>query len=237
MQRIIGFSTGVLFHTIDSISEQMFNIIYDVGCNHVEIHAHNEDQLDVLMCNESSLGAYVYKRFCSRSVHLPMVPIDENNALYFARAITLFLSSHAFAVMHPNFTHNFDEIEAFFSRIAIENMDDRKESFRSLNQLRDFFDRYPHFKLVFDVQHWVVNGYDVNRIPAILDEFQDRIVSVHLSGVGSDKYHIPVCRSKQRELVESLQDLPAHIPIVLEGVCVDVDEMRQEMQYVKNILT
>ncbi len=236
MKRIIGFSTGVLYHAIDSISEQMFNIIYDVGCNHVEIHAHNEAQLDVLMCNERSLGACVYKRFHSRSVHLPMMSIDKDNALYFARAITLFLSSHAFAVMHPNFTHDFDEIEAFFERIAIENMDNRKMSFRTLQELREFFQKYPHFKLVFDVQHWVVNGYDVNRIPAILDEFQDRIVGVHLSGVGSDKYHIPVCRNNQRELVESLQDLPAHIPIVLEGVCADIDEMRQEIGYVKDIL-
>ena len=164
---------------------------------------------------------------------------DEKDVMWLLQSLKIFngiTKKINYVVVHPDLVDDWGVFDKFVIPVAIENMDNRKMSFRTLQELREFFQKYPHFKLVFDVQHWVVNGYDVNRIPAILDEFQDRIVGVHLSGVGSDKYHIPVCRNNQRELVESLQDLPAHIPIVLEGVCADIDEMRQEMQYVKDIL-
>lgn len=251
MKRIIGFSTGVLFHTISSTSFNMLDICCDVGCTVMELNIHKSPKhIDVLLgLNESAImfRGYLTGVNMPISIHLPCNIrylhnddiCDRTNIWRLLQNLEMFCGITKdidYVVVHPDLVDDWDVFDEISIPVAIENMDNRKKSFRTLQELRDFFQKYPHFKLVFDVQHWVVNGYDFNHIPEVLDEFHDRIVGVHLSGVGSDKYHIPVCRNNQRELVESLQNLPAHIPIVLEGVCVDVDEMRQEIGYVKNIL-
>jgi len=238
MNRLIGFSTGVMFASMGPVSEAIFQIIHSIGCNHVEIHAHNEEHVDELSCNEEVLGAYVYERFKSRSVHLPAMAIDSDNALYFGRATSMFLSQDACIVIHPDFKHDFDEITTFFPRgVAVENMDNRKKAFRTLQDMRNLFVRHPELKFCFDVQHWIINDNPVSDIPKIIAEFGDRITCVHLSGIGRNKYHVPIYTVGQHDFIRALETLPPHLPIVLEGVCDNVESMWTEFSLVKHILT
>lgn len=251
MKRSIGFTTGSMFHTYSSMSHDIVDICCDINCTAMELNVHKSpEHVDTLLgLNESSImfRSHLTGVNMPISVHLPCNIryfynddiCDKTNVWRLLRNLEIFCGitkdiSHV--VVHPDLVDDWNVFDEFSIPVAIENMDNRKKSFRTLQELREFFHKYPHFKLVFDVQHWAVNDYDINRIPAILKEFHDRLIGIHLSGVGDDKYHIPVCRSKQKELVEVLQDIPSNIPIILEGVCENIDEMKREMQYVKNIL-
>ncbi len=250
MERKIGFSTGVMFHNYYAMSFDIVNIACDIGCTALELNIHEAPKhVDSLL----GLGDddIMFRQYLSRvnnldylSCHLPCnicYRYESSNVERILQNVIVFSGMTKlvkYVVLHPDLVVDWEIFDDFSIPIAIENMDNRKNTFRTLQELRDFFQKYPQFKLVFDVQHWIVNNNDISAIPDIITEFSDKLVGVHLSGVGqSNKYHVPVSRANHRELVESLCDLPAYIPIILEGVCTDIDEMEHEFDYVTNILT
>ncbi len=244
MNRLIGFSTGVLFQSVkDTVSREMLEICQDIGCNAVEINCHLFPG-DTERLKDMSFNWQIFNDvFDHASVHLPSsVSYEADNSyvlFHIQHAVTQFLacSGMSYILVHPDCVPDFNIFDTWLPQVAIENMDHRKQSYTTAVELQDLLAEHRELKFVFDVQHWAVNNNSIEDIPYIIDELSDKLVGVHLSGEGSDKYHVPVCRTKQRNLVESLQNLPAHIPIILEGVCEDVAEMKHELDYVTNILT
>jgi len=190
MNRLIGFSTGVLFQSVkDTVSREMLEICQDIGCNAVEINCHTYPR-DIIRLKEM----YYYWRifgnaFKHVSVHLPScLKYDENSSpklFQIQYAITQFLacSGMKYALVHPDCVPDFDIFDTWFQQIAIENMDHRKKSYTTAVELQDLLAEYREIKFVFDVQHWAVNNNSIEDIPHIIDELSDKLVGVHLSNV------------------------------------------------------
>ncbi len=243
MRNPIGFSTGVLYQTVDSVSADIVNICRDLGCEAIEINCHRYPEHTEKIEKGDLWGALKSAGFEHFSVHMPCnVCLDSYSEGYLAiqRIMTscLIFSPVDYFLIHPDLVGDWRIVNglACFS-LVIENMDHRKNSFCYPKELRTFFDAHPEFGFVLDVNHWAVNDLPINGIGEIITEFSDRLVGVHLSGVSDDNYHAPIHKTDQYWLVEQLHNLPPNIPIILEGVCADIDEMKTELQYVRRSLS
>ena len=243
MRNPIGFSTGVLYRTVDSVSVEIVNICRSLGCEAIEVNCHNHPEHTDKMEKGDFWEVLKGSEFKHFSVHMPCnIRINDWGGGYLAiqKIMTSCLIRYPadYFLVHPDLVDRWRVInELACLSLVIENMDHRKKSFRYPEELRSFFDAHPEFGFVLDVNHWAVNDLPVNGIGEIIAEFSNRLVGVHLSGVSDDNYHAPIHKTDQYWLVEQLYNLPPNVPIILEGVCEDVDEMRAELQYVRRSLT
>jgi len=251
--RLIGFSTGVLYETINSISPEIVLICQNLGCNVIEINCHSFPDHVKKLTEWSFVNSINNSEFYHISLHFPCNMRYSIRQEYFENTLTLFRQSFSFQfkvskslgyiLFHPDLVDNWKIFDIFnttcnYNHIpfAIENMDHRKKSFKNLVALWYFFQKYHQFKFIFDVQHWIVTGNSIADIPKIINEFSNQLIGIHLSGVDINKYHAPLFKTNQHKLIETLRNLPLHIPIIIESVCENIKDMEKELKYVKNIL-
>ncbi|MFA6184066.1 MAG: hypothetical protein WC682_03110 [Parcubacteria group bacterium] len=243
-KRPIGFSTGTFFKFLDPIVKEAVYFVQDFGCDTIEINWHRKESQPP----HKNLGTLIDKQFQYVSLHLP-VNMSDGSGIFKAneilnRAYRFFSQCHAFshAVIHPNLIVDWDEFYQMFNHnlalpLAIENMDDRKKSFRDLPSLLEFFKKYPAISLVFDVNHWIINGNSVSSISKTLEALflaGIKLVGIHLSGAG---FHEPLFRTpRATEIVKSLSILPSNIPIIIESIFENTNEPAQELAFIKKYL-
>lgn len=241
MDRYIGFSTGACYKFLDSLSDDAVRLIKDIGCTAIEINWHDSEVPLPLAIAESLKENYFEKV----SLHLPCntnYGVNDKAHAIFTAALDL-LSRYPFdyALFHPDLVTDWRVFKTGVSRfntpISIENMDDRKKSFKDIESLYNFFSKNPHIRLVFDVNHWIVNGNGIISIPETLQRLEKReiiIKGIHLSGTGM---HMPLHKDLNgQDILGSLSGLSKGIPIILESVCENADEMRKEFDFVHKFL-
>lgn len=216
---------------------------HKLGCNAIEINWHNINSWP-----PKNIGKMINGHFQCVSLHLP-VDIHDGSGIFktmeiLNRASKFFIQCRSFEymVIHPNLIANWDKFYPMFNHdfsipLAIENMDDRKKSFKDLQSLVEFFKKYPKIKLVFDANHWLVNGNSISSISKTLDEIMSakiQLAGIHLSGLG---FHEPLFKTLNgEEIVKSLQSLPPNIPIIIESIFENPDEPSFELAFVREHL-
>ena len=242
-KRPIGFSTGTFFKFLNPVSKEAIIFVQDLDSNTVELNWHR-----VADRPEKNIGGKIDWSFKFVSLHLP-VDMSDNGGIFTAtdilrRAYRLFIQCYSFgyAVIHPDLIVNWDEFYLLFNHnfslpLAIENMDDRKKSFKDLPSLLEFFGKYPAIGLVFDVNHWMVNGNSISSISKTLQTLISsgvRLVGIHLSGAG---FHEPLFKTPYaEEIVRSLHVIPHTTPIIIESIFENRDEPAQELAFVRKHL-
>ena len=114
-------------------------------------------------------------------------------------------------VFHPDAIDDPEALEALGPKLAIENMDSRKQGGQTADQLEPLMDSLPEARLCFDVAHAGSVDHDMDAGAEILDRYWDRLSHVHLSSLDDRCHHVPITSADLERfwpLLARCRDLP-----------------------------
>jgi sugar phosphate isomerase/epimerase len=118
-------------------------------------------------------------------------------------------------VAHPDALFDTGAFRPLGSRLVLENMDDRKNTGRTADELEAFFEELPDAGLCLDVAHARSIGPTLAVAHQLLDRFRARLRHVHLSSL-IDGHHVPVAPGDESLFAEVL-DRCRDVPWILEA--------------------
>jgi hypothetical protein len=119
-------------------------------------------------------------------------------------------------VIHPDVMDEAESFARLGPRLLIENMDRRKVTGRTADELLPVFEALPEAGLCFDVAHsWSVDP-SMDEAHALLDAFAARLRHVHLSSLDDELHHVPL-RDEDQELFAPLLQRCRDVPWILEA--------------------
>ncbi|MFA5986295.1 MAG: hypothetical protein WC819_03035 [Parcubacteria group bacterium] len=233
---VIGFSCGVFYRLQNNSHERFSKELVDrfcaTGARAIELMCHTEEHVKFLSAGEH---AHIMQ-FDHISIHAPVIAYDDDAVSHVLLKQLEELSarfSATYVVFHPDAVKRWDIISQYKIPVAIENMDDRKKSFRTLDDVQSLLDRYP-FGLVIDLQHCFVNDPSMQLAKELHAQFGDRIVGYHISGYGPELLHVPLFETCQNEIVGALKQKER--PIIIESTFSAYGDEKMEMQYITSQL-
>lgn len=208
----LGFSTGCLFESAGTI--EAIGILRASGCRMIELgprivdHVGGQERAQV---TADDLAGFDYV-----SVHAPKFEYGKPGTAEILNKIGYLnqLRPLDLVVFHPDPVFDFNALEASGLRVGIENMDNRKKSFRTVEELKLVLDRFPKFRLVLDVNHIFTNDPTMKSAPAFFEILGDRIAEYHLSGYKI--LHDPLFETKQVEILRAIKN--KDLPIIVESL-------------------
>ena len=226
----IGFCHGVLFKTRDVYSKENIDIFKKCGCNVIEINCHSYLEAEKLESMLSCLDGFDYV-----SIHLPCdikYKNDDKTINLLSKIENFYMGSGAkLAVVHPDLVEDWSVFDDYFINWAIENMDDRKKSFRYYDDLRKFFTEHGQWGLVLDLGHCNANDKTMALADKLISEFKNIIREIHLSGY--ETLHDPLYKTKQVEIIKYCREL--NVPIIIESIFEEsdgVEGVKKEFDYI-----
>jgi hypothetical protein len=113
-------------------------------------------------------------------------------------------------------------------------MDDRKTSFRWVEDIKKILYEYPHFNFTLDLQHCFVNDPTMQLAKDFHEAFWDRLVEYHISWHHPEHLHHPLYLTKQDQIIQALEN--PNIPIIIESGFDEKDWLEKEIQYIKKFI-
>ena len=177
-----------------------------------ELAALSEDELPALIAYLDS-GVELPFRFLS--VHGPVKQRRMSEAAMVATLAGLPRCVDAI-VVHPDQIEDVSLYQRLGSRLAIENMDARKHTGRSADELAPLFEALPDAGLCFDVAHaWSIDP-TMEEGERLLDRFAGRLRHVHVSSLDAAGCHAPLT-AEHEELFEHTLGRCLGVPWILEA--------------------
>jgi hypothetical protein len=210
MSRPIGFSTG-------AIAKGDFRRGLDVNrragaVEAVELSALREGELFALLeaIPSLDLSAFAYVSF-----HAPskLADLDESALLEALRS----LPPDWPIVAHPEVIIS-DAWHSLGARLCIENMDNRKTTGRTVDEMAELLERFPDAGFCLDVGHARQVDPTMNVAVAMLRAFRHRLRQLHVSEVGPQGEHLPMSRLAQIAFARLVRYLPEDCPIIIESI-------------------
>jgi sugar phosphate isomerase/epimerase len=232
---IIGFGSGD-FYKIYSNSNEGFSKDYinhyktNGLANAIELNCRNEGEMDYLLINNLDLSGFSFI-----SMHTPQYAYDnDENSKRMLAKMELLTKKYNIKniVVHSDLVLNW-EIFAKYENIpiSIENMDHRKKSGKTIEDIKAVLDKY-NFKLTVDLQHCFVNDNSLQLAADFQEKFKDKIVEYHISGTDDDSMHYPLFKTEQDEIIKALKD--KNIPIIIESTFDEIGDHEKELEYIKS---
>jgi len=208
--RPVGFSTGALAR---ADFKRALHELEGKPVNSIELSALRYQELSVLLSalKELSLNSYRYI-----AIHAPS-QFDENQEREVVRLLREFVPRDWTIVVHPDTIHDFACWLPFGAQLAVENMDRRKSTGRTADELNLIFEKLPAAQLCFDIGH--ARQYDTTMTEAyrILKAFGERICQVHVSEVNSASNHDPLSYSAILAFMQVASLVARRIPLIIES--------------------
>lgn len=206
-----GFSTGALaFHDFARALE----LLNPTRANAVELSALRCIELPGLLSALPSCLNTLNERYRYVSFHAPTDFKDER-ALIEDLAYVAGMGLNV--VVHPDTIQDTSVWRELGTRLCLENMDSRKPTGRTVEELHSFFSDLPQAKLCFDIAHARQVDPTMTEAARILSAFGDRLVQVHLSELNSKGKHFAMSFAAKRAY-ESFANFLSNTPIILESV-------------------
>lgn len=230
MKRAIGMSTGVLYRIISSMSQRIIDLQKSLGSSAIEIGCIRKERLFEL----PNLNAEdVRHHFSHLSIHAPTdlkYKLDAETK----QVMNLIAEAHQrfrfdLVVFHPENVEDWSVFNNLPFPIGIENSDWRKGFGKTVEDIAKVFEQVD-VGFVLDVNHCFSNDKTMKLAVEFATRFSGRLREVHLSGF--TEYHEPISATRQEEILMAVPD--ANCPIIIESVCLDEEEVRQELSYVTN---
>jgi len=235
MSHEIGVSTGSLFKFLNG--EQTLKFLKSLGLSAVEISILRFDgkkdgwivditQKDLESFNYVSLHAPKHE-YCRNKKTLAIFNVIEN--LNKIRPLDL-------VVFHPDLVKDFTVFDDVNFPIAFENMDNRKFSFKTPDEMRELIGRNEKYNMVLDINHVFVNDQSMVSAGIFYNLLRERIKEIHLSGCDTnqkDFYHDPLFKTRNNEIIDAVKGKTT--PIIIESV-MSPEEVEKEINYVREIL-
>ncbi len=119
-------------------------------------------------------------------------------------------------VLHPDTMANLDHYRALGRGLLIENMDARKSSGGTPDELAPIFAELPEAGFCFDIAHaWSID-HSMRIAGELLDMFGDRLRHVHLSSLSEDLHHVSLTEDHE-ELFGPALERCVDVPWILEA--------------------
>lgn len=183
----------------------------DVSTYAVELSALSAGELPGLL---AYLGEKPRLPFRYVSVHAPVKSLDRGDAATLALLGRLPLWVRSI-VTHP---HALSDVEAYRrlgTRLVLENMDDRKQTGRTTDEMAIFFDALPDAGFCLDVAHARSIDPTMELAHEMLDRFRSRLRQVHLSSL-NDGHHVPLTADEE-DLFAAVLGRCRDVPWILEA--------------------
>lgn len=232
--RPVGFSTGCFHNGMDLYTEEVILLIRKFGYGAIEIMLG-----DMTKYKELNRLSSLIKRFEVKSLHLPGNIRYDNT-----REIRLFLGwfnefyqmvGANLAIVHPDAVDDWQVFHSFSNmQFAVENMDISKPCYHQPQELIQFFDDHPDWKLVLDLSHCYGHDRTLNVVGEFMHRFGGRIAELHLSGSGVGGNHLSLYKSGQESVVKAI---PAGTcPIIIEGPLINPEkDMKRELRFIYSV--
>lgn len=224
--REIGFSTGAI--ALDDY-KQALRYLALLPTRAIELSALRFKELRPLV---SALADLDLKKYTYISMHVPSL-FSAQEEVELVSLLNEVPSSWAL-IVHPDAIHNCELWRSLSSRVAIENMDRRKNCGRTANELSKYFEMLPNAKFCFDIGH--ARQFDPSMAEAytILTAFSERLVQVHVSEVDAQSRHAVITYAAELAFREVAHLIPEHVPLILESR-VSAEEIERELLKVADV--
>lgn len=217
----IGASTGV-FDEMRGVWPRLVAAACQVSTYAVELSALSEDELPGLI---EYLAAKPRLPFRYVSVHAPVKDrvLDDAASARRLGGLPLWVRS---IVTHPDALEDPAAFRELGTRLVLENMDDRKGSGRTADELALVFEKLPDAGFCFDVAHACSIDPTMGVASDLLDRFRSRLRQVHVSSL-SGGHHVPLTEEDE-ERFAAILDRCRDVPWILEARPPDrwLDELR-----------
>ena len=115
--------------------------------------------------------------------------------------------------------------------MAIENMDRRKSTGRTAQELRSNFGLLPDARFCFDIGHARQCDTSMTESYRILEAYSSRLTQLHVSEVNSASQHDPITYATKLGFQSIANLIPGHIPLIIEAECPQVKCPRRSMPH------
>jgi hypothetical protein len=219
--RPIGFSTGAL--ALGDFRRGLA-LTGAHACRSVELSALRENELPLLMeaLSELDLASFEYV-----SVHAPsrLREMREPDAAQLLRPC---LDRKWPVVLHPDAIGDHGLWRDFGKNLCLENMDKRKTSGRTADELARHFKELPEASLCLDLGHARQVDPTLGIARRILRDYGERLVQLHLSELDAKSRHVPMSMATVWAVREIAPAIPA-VPVILESM-VGPDQIARELE-------
>jgi len=206
----IGVSTGV-FGDVRGVWPRLVAEACEVSTYAVELSALSEDELPGLI---EYLAAKPRLSFRYVSVHAPVKNrvMDDEASARLLNGLPLSVRS---IVTHPDTLDDPAAYRDLGTRLVLENMDDRKSSGRTADELDVVFEQLPDAGFCLDVAHACSIDPTMGVAGNLLDRFRSRLRQVHVSSL-SGGHHVPLTEEDEERFAATL-DRCRDVPWILEA--------------------
>jgi sugar phosphate isomerase/epimerase len=207
----IGASTGYM-EQLRGNWEAQVEAAWQVSSFAIELSALSEQELP-------SLAEYLERTpslpFRYISIHGPSKgrEMDEEQLVF---ALSRLAPRADAFVMHPDTIKHFAFYRGLGHKLLLENMDARKKTGRTREELEAAFAELPQAGFCFDIAHaWSI---DPGMLVAneLLDAFRGRLRHVHLSSLSEDLHHVPLT-AEDEELFSPVLSRCLDVPWIFEA--------------------
>lgn len=183
----------------------------------------------------------LFKQFKYKSIHLPAVERKNETKVFlkypnkryesFLEIIDKIIkfSKPDTVLVHPDVVSDFNYFNLRYgSLLAYENMDNRKEFGKTVEDMENVFAQSPQAKWVFDVNHVYTVDPTMKLADDFFNKFKDRLIHYHLSGYGG--FHNPLCLTREDIILKGIKSID--FPIVDEGQTIQKNVLSEEYDYI-----
>ena len=219
--RPIGFSSGAL-----AKGDYRLGIELQEACDGItaiELSALREPELQPLVAASGSLSL---DRFEYVSFHAPssFLALSEEAAV---ELLTSLPGSWPI-VVHPDLIRDPDVWRSLGSRLCLENMDLRKRTGRTVDEIKEVFAALPNAGFCLDLGHARQIDPTMGVAIDMLRTFASRLRQLHVSEVGTFGEHRRMGFLSRTAFARVVRYVPADTPLILEAI-VSEGEMQQEL--------
>ena len=212
--RNFGYSTGAIAKGDVAAA---LDCLVQTPAQAVEFSALRVSELQPILAYLTQyLGQHDADRFSYCSFHVPS-RFDADEELTIVRALAPLVARKWPIIVHPDTIHRWDLWRGFGSQLLIENMDQRKETGRTADELSRVFAELPQASLCLDLGH--LRQMDPTMVEAyrIIQRHGNRIRQLHLSDVDSSSKHQPLNIPALTCFMRVAPLLNRFAPVILEG--------------------
>jgi hypothetical protein len=139
-------------------------------------------------------------------------------------------------VIHPDIICDPSCWKGFEGLLCIENMDKRKHTGRTVDELDGFFASFPSATFCLDIAHAQQIDSTMGEARQMLRRFGDRLRQIHISEIDAEGHHERLSSATIRASQTIAALIDETVPIIIESM-IPVQDVAHEIESVRKALT